>query len=109
MKEHESLRSQFFQFNLFFSGQRVFGRKERHQVIYIDYLFLKAGSAPRRQRTRKTEVEHALIEASKLVVGIHVATLQPHTPIPARIGLQERRQNGRRRWSDEAYAEVEVP
>jgi hypothetical protein len=50
----------------------LFGRKERRQVICINYLFLKVTAAFRRQRSRKTEIERALIKGSKLVVGIHV-------------------------------------
>lgn len=73
-------------------------------MIDIDYLLLQVGLAFRRQRTRKTEVEYALIEPSKLVVRIHVVQLKLDIRIPAKIGLYEQRQNGRRRWSDEADA-----
>ena len=71
-------------------------------MIYINDLFLKVGPAFQGQRTRKTEVEPTLIEAGKLVVGIHVAQLKLYIRIPAQIGLYGQRQNGRRRWSDEA-------
>jgi hypothetical protein len=69
----------------------MFWRKNRPEVISINYFFLKAGPPFRRQRSRKTEIERALIKGCKLVVGIHVVKLKLYLWISASIGLYQRR------------------